>query len=768
MEYTGWSIRNEEFARRKKRSRDALFTIANGYLGIRGFFEEDAGEVDRLGGIYMAGVFGKGPVPVWEGMSRELCNLANVLKIRLAVDGENVQVTEQSKDFMQETDLKRALYTRSYQYKTKSGKSVRLSFERFVSMEHIHYVGQSVRICPVDGEIRLKADFLMDSEVVNLNWESCEPYPVQPGRDHITGREIEEDFMKLWLDDVDETQLFYAQKCRAVKGERKLEGRKAVEGFATGEVYETVLSPGEELAVEKLACIASSKDREKPEESIRDFQNKSICYQEEKKAHIRKWEEKWQVSDIQIEGKTADQTVLRYNIFQLLGVCPEHTDRLSIGARGLSGEMYEGCVFWDNEIFKLPFFIYTNPRAARKLLTFRYHTLEAAKRHAKKNWFAGAMYPWQASEKGIEQTPYDVGAYYAIHIVADIAYAICQYWQVTADDEFLLSYGMEMLTETARFFVSRSDFNKAENCYEIRAVRGPNEYDVYVNNNAYTNLMAAGNMKAAKEGWDRILQKYPAEAEALYEKLGLSEEELDSFAETARLMKIPRKETENLYLEDEDYLKRRPLNLKKAKPTGKRIIDSTLPYEALPLYQVTKQADVVLLMNLLPELFTEEEKRAAYDFYEPRTAHDSSLSYAPYGMMAARLGKEQEAYEYFVKSAYLDIEDRQLNTVSGLHFANFGGTWQMVYFGYAGIRKEENRIRIEPCLPELWSMLETAVLCKEGLLRVQIRKEQITVRAERLLSEVQLLIEGEAYRLSPGQKQITVRRTGDEAESVSV
>lgn len=758
MKYTEWSIKNETFRRETKRSRDALFTIANGYLGIRGFFEEDEGEVDRLGGIYMAGGFGKGAAAAWEGTSRELCNLVNLLKTKIVLDGETVQVTEQCEDFVQELDMERALYTRSYLYRAGGGKGARLTFERFASRENIHYVGQRIRIAAKDHEVSLKVDAMLDSDVTNLNWESCEPYPVQPGRNHIVRREIGKDFLKVRLDDDGATEHFFCQRCTAHQGKQILEGEEIYREYACGRTFRTVLAPGEELVVEKLVCVASSQDGEAPEESTRVFRESRMSYHEEREAHIRKWKEKWRVSDIRIEGEAEDQTAIRYNIFQLLGVCPEHTDRLSIGARGLSGEMYEGCVFWDNEIFKLPFFVYTNPEAARKLLAFRYHTLDAARRHAEKNWFAGAMYPWQASEKGIEQTPYDVGAFYAIHITADIAYALRQYWSVTGDDGFLLSCGTEILTETARFFVSRSDYNEEEGCYELRAVRGPNEYDVYVNNNAYTNLMAARNLMAAKESWELILKKYPEESAALYERLGVSGEELNRFEEVSRRMKIPKEEGSNLYLEDDAYKKRRPLDMKKAKPTGKRIIDSTLPYEALPLYQVTKQADVVLLMHLLPELFTEEEKKTAYDFYHPRTAHDSSLSYAPYGMLAAETGRGEKSYEYFRRSAYLDMEDRQLNTISGLHFANFGGTWQMVYFSYAGIRRERNRVWIEPHLPEAWRGLETAVLCEGGLLDVQITETQIHVTAKELRTEVELQIEGEMYQISPGQQEITVTR----------
>ncbi|MDD4414744.1 MAG: hypothetical protein PHR14_09435 [Oscillospiraceae bacterium] len=215
-----------------------------------------------------------------------------------------------------------------------------------------------------------------------------------------------------------------------------------------------------------------------------------------------------------------------------------------MGARGLTGEMYESCIFWDNEIFVLPFFQYTDPQAVRKQLTFRYHTLDAARRHAKRNWFEGAMYPWQVNNKGIEQTPYECGAFYAIHIVADIAFTVCRYWEVTGDDEFMMSYGAEMLYETARFWSSRCDFSAADGKYHIRAVRGPNEYDVYVNDNAFTNFMAANNLRSVKQVFDKLSCSHPEDIEQLRIKLGATRQEINRFSEIADKIIIPYDEKE--------------------------------------------------------------------------------------------------------------------------------------------------------------------------------------------------------------------------------
>lgn len=756
MNFTDWTIRNEVYQSEKKSSRDALFTIGNGYFGIRGFFEEDTEGVDSLGGIYMAGVFGKGNTPVWEGMSRELCNVPNVLRLVLKADGEIVKVDETCLDFVQEVDLYHGIYNRSYIYQTEGGKRIRVTMERFASRKTIFQIGQKVKIEALDGLVSIQIQSLLDTDIRNLNQESCEPIPIQPGRNHMKEREIGDNRITVLLDDDEETVVSFAQYVTAYINREALKGMNIKTPYACGTSYEAKLSRGQNLELEKIICAGTSGEGVDISQRMDHFLSDMPSYRDVRREHDSAWEEKWARSDIKIGCNTPDQIALRFNIFHLLAVCPEHTDRLSIGARGLSGEMYEGCVFWDNEIFKLPFFIYTNPDAAKKLLIYRYHTLDAARRHAKRNWLEGAMYPWQASEKGIEQTPYNVGAFYAIHIVADIAYAIKQYWNITGDDQFILDYGAEILIETARFFADRCDFRPEDGKYEIRAVRGPNEYDVYVNNNVYTNTMAAENLKTAYYALQSIERKYPEGSRELIERLNVTEIERNSFLNISDQLVIPFDMDLNLYLEDDQYLNRRPLDMKKAKPTGKRIIDSTIPYEALPLYQVTKQSDVILLMNLLPEKYTRDQMEAAYQFYEPKTAHDSSLSYAPHGILAARMNWQEEAMEYFRKSAYLDIEDRQLNTISGLHFANFGGTWQMVCLGYGGITEKEGTLHLNPHIPCEWNTLEFEIIYRGRILHIHIGMSDIRIEISAGSKLVLLNVEDETFTV--GQTALTINK----------
>ncbi|MEG1873417.1 MAG: glycosyl hydrolase family 65 protein, partial [Ruthenibacterium sp.] len=395
---------------------------------------------------------------------------------------------------------------------------------------------------------------------------------------------------------------------------------------------------------------------------------------------------------------------------------------------------------------------YTNPDAARQLLAFRYRTLPEARLHAKNNYFQGAMYGWQVSELGIEQTPQGVGAYYSIHVVADIAYAILEYWNASHDEAFMLESGAEILIETARFWASRVHQNPKSGQYDILAVRGPNEYDVIVNNNLYTNMMAQQNLMFAAELIALLKRDYPAQWSQLSNKLQFAESELSQWAKICDKLVLAYDAERALYEEDDMYFCRVPLELVKMKTSRKRIIDTTLPYEALMLYQVSKQADVLHVMKNLHWRFTQQQKKNAWEYYLPKTCFDSSLGYCMHAVMAAQIGLREEAYRYYSVCANFDARNMQLNTISGLHFANFGGTWQAVIFGFAGVQVSEQGITVTPCLPEQWRSLEFSLCYGGGQLRLTLTHTELAVTlVHRAAQDVLLSAAGQCVVLNAKQ-----------------
>ena len=695
-------------------------TVGNGLFCCRGFFEEQVKGVAGLGGIYMARVFGRAAYTPWRGLGRELVNVPNFLRAEIAINGVPLEVCSANlKNFKTELDMQNAVLTRCYTY-TKNGEALAdFRFIRFASRSNKYIAGQRIIVKPLKDNLTITVACSIDTEITNLNNVSCEPWPIQPGKRQLITERQNADIAVVTIPEPDQLRLAFAQKTFGTNALLKKTDSTHCYTIQTGK--------GQEAIIEKLVAVALSPEDGNDVEEIVEKRLVSIdSYAEELTTHCFAMREFWKSSDIIIDGDSEDQIAVRYNILQLMQSCPEHTNQCSIGARGLTGEMYEGSVFWDTEIFMLPFFTLTQPQAARKLLEFRYNTLPEARIHAKNNWFKGAMYGWQVNTDGVEQTPQGVGAYYSIHVIADIAYAILDYWHCTGDEDFLLSSGLELLMETARFWASRVTLRE-DGQYDINAVRGPNEYDVLVNNNLYTNLMARENMFLCTQLIDRFSKSHPRELSEIKASIQFNDEEIKQWRTISSKLLLPYDSKQDLWLEDDTYLRRKPLDMAKAKPTAKRIIDTTIPYEALPFYQVSKQADVLHAMKNLPWYFTHDQVKTAYEFYQPRTAFDSSLSYSMFALMSARLGLMSEAEQYFDLTAKLDLKNVQLNTISGLHFANFGGTWQTVVFGFSGVELSAEGIRIAPNLPEKWNSVYFTLFFHEAKLGVSIKKDSLTV-----------------------------------------
>jgi trehalose/maltose hydrolase-like predicted phosphorylase len=754
-----WTLIESPCQFSRRRGMDALFTLGNGYLGCRGFFEEEQEGVEALGGIYVAGVFGKGALKAWKGMHRELVNTPNFLWVALRVDGEPLLARPgRISAYRRTLDMRRGVAERSFIWKGARGQRLRLRFERFMSVADLHLAGQRIEIEALDKPVEIELVAGIDARVTQLNMVTTSPLPVQPGRRHLKTLRATADELEAQVETLPNgVRIAEVQRVCVDTPAGRLDGTPAAAEGRAARAFRFRLAPGKLARMTKLAAFHTSRDGRNPMARSRRALGRAAEYEALLAAHEREWIAKWHAADIEVEGADDDQRALRFNLFHLLQACPEHDNRVSLGARGLSGEMHEGSVFWDNEIFKLPFFTFTNPAATAAMLRFRHRTLPEARRHARDLWFEGALYAWKSGDDGIEETEMGVGAYYAVHIVADIAYALRQYWEATGDDDFLFRCGVEVLVETARFWKSRSHYDPLRKTWNLLAVRGPNEYDVIVHNNLFTNVMARENLRYAAEAVDLMRRRVPAQWKKLAARLRFTDAELAAWRQLADGMVRPYDKARDLYVEDDMYLHRVPFDMKRGKPDARRVIDGTLPYEAMALYQITKQSDVVTLMNLLPWKFTPRQMRRAYDFYEPRTAHDSSLSYSPHAVMAARLGMTAPAYRYFRDCAYLDLADLQLNTISGLHFANLGGTWQAAVMGFAGLWQGDGRLHLTPRLPPAWKAMRFRLRYRGATLRVEMRGRRTTLTVEKAgSSALPLCVAGKALQLGKAGETATV------------
>jgi len=452
--------------------------------------------------------------------------------------------------------------------------------------------------------------------------------------------------------------------------------------------------------------------------------------------HEAAWQEYWKCSDILIEGDDEAQRAIRYNLYQLRISVNPHDSRFSIAAKGLTGFGYHGHVFHDTEIYMLPYFTYVHPEIARNLLLYRYHLLPAAYEKARENGFEGAQYPWESTLDGKEATP-DViihpetkelipipNGRIELHITADIAYAVNQYWFVTGDNEFMRDYGAEIVLSTAQFWASRAEWHAEQHEYEITDVIGPDEWHEHVNNNFYTNYMAKENIQSALVLLQWLRLTAPDKAMELTHKLHLTAELLDQWRDVAEHLRLPQDKESGLFEQFDGFFQLEPLD--QAQYKGRRAsYQAILGLEATKRYRIIKQADVLALITLFRQQFDPKVKQVNWDYYYPITDHDygSSLTPALHIMLACELEKLDMAYELFQKGVLVDLEDRRGNTFEGIHEACCGAVWQAVVMGFAGLEVTEDGYTTHPRWPDGWTRLAFTFLHKGQPVFVDLRKE---------------------------------------------
>ena len=455
-------------------------------------------------------------------------------------------------------------------------------------------------------------------------------------------------------------------------------------------------------------------------------------------AHEAAWISRWRCSDVEVDGDADAQLALRFALYHLNSAANPADERVSIGARALTGDDYHGHVFWDTEIFLLPFYILTWPEAARTLLMYRFHTLDGARAKAAAMGWRGALYAWESADTGAEMTPEQViGPDRRIvdilcgkqeqHISADVAYAVWQYWQATEDQSFLLDAGAEILIETARFWSSRA-LPEADGRCHIRGVIGPDEYHEHIDDNAYTNVMARWNIHRALDVVALLRTRWPARWASLASRLDLKDGELKEWLHVAETMATGLDPATGLFEQFAGYFALEDIDL--ANYAGRTVpMDVVLGRERTQKSQVVKQADVVALLGLLPQEFAGDAKSANFRYYEPRCSHGSSLSPAMHGLVAARLGDTEMALRFFRQTAAIDLADTHAATDGGVHIAALGGIWMLAVFGFAGLSLRNDGLTIDPRLPAGWRSLTFRVQWRGRSLRISIDPGKQTVEA---------------------------------------
>jgi len=516
-------------------------------------------------------------------------------------------------------------------------------------------------------------------------------------------------------------------------------GRKT---FAKDNIFSLKIKKGQTVVFTKVFCIKHFPYKEEPASYKKEtyaifsraFRSKFSALLRD---HVQAWGRLWKKADIVIEGTANIQQNVRFSIYHLL-ICGHYDNGFSsVGARTLSGEGYHGHIFWDAEIFVFPFYLFTFPHIAKNFLLYRYKRISQARALAKQEGFQGAKFPWESADTGLEETPEwarDIDRRIIKihthkqehHITCDIAYAVYKYYVATGDEKFMDTCGYELLLATARFWASRVERGKKGKSYEIRNVIGPDEFHVGVNNNAYTNLMAKWNLITAYKLYNKIKER-AALHKRLKGKLTLTDKEVRKWLEIASGIKVSIRK-DKVIEQCDGYFKLKNVPLERTDENGIPLMPERVKPSEFQKTQLVKQADVLMLMVLLDDVFSPATKKANYEYYIARTLHKSSLSAATHSHLACELNDLNRAYSFFNVSLRTDVSNLYGNTYEGIHAAALGGTWQALVFGFAGVQIKKEKLCIDPRMPRTWKKIIFSLMWRSALVKLAVSNETIQIK----------------------------------------
>jgi maltose phosphorylase len=731
-----WKIIEEGFRPEFNRISESIFSIGNGRMGQRASFEEKYSG-DSLQGAYIAGIYypDKTRVGWWKNGYPEyfakIINSTNWIGINIWVNGQELDLAKTKiLGFHRELHMQHGLLSRSFEAELPNGNRVAVTAQRFVSIgdSELGAIRYSVKALNFSGEISVSP--YLDGDVKNEDANYDEKFWIEIQKEisknegYLTLETLKTKFQVttgMWFQVLKNNQPVSAEISHT-------EREKYVEACQKINVEK-----GDEICIEKLAATVSSMNYKKT--SLLKKAKAAIARAQKAgfdklfENHKNKWLEKWETSDIKIEDDLAAQQGIRFNIFQLNQTYTGEDERLNIGPKGFTGEKYGGVTYWDTEAYCLPFYLSTAPvEVSRNLLMYRHKHLQKAIENAKKLGFNGnaALYPMVTINGEECHNEWEI-TFEEIHRNGAIAYAIYNYVNYTGDKEYLAPYGFEVLLAISRFWSQRVSWSEEKQKFVMLGVTGPNEYENNVNNNFHTNYMAVWTLKYTLEVIDFLKKEFPFLFDELLKKWKFNElSETARWKEIIAKMYFPWDEENRLYMQNDGF-------------KDKELIPvSKLPKENLPINQkwswdrilrscYIKQADTLQSMFWFENDFSAEDLKRHFDFYEPLTVHESSLSPCVHSILAAKIGYEEKSYEMYLRTARLDLDDYNNDTGDGLHITSMGGTWMAFVMGFGGVRVKNGRLIFHPFLPKKWKSWSFRINFQDAHLEVTMKIGLFTV-----------------------------------------
>ncbi len=742
--FTGddWTVEERDHDPARAAWAESVFALGNGFLGVRGGFEEAVGTPGG-GAVYLNGVYETVPIAYHEKghgfaeTSDVRPPAANALGIGIEIAGEPFSLDAgEILAYSRRLDLRRGLLVRRVRWRSPAGRVSELRFERLVSLVHHGLAAQRITVAPDGFSAPVRLRSLLEAP----------PH----GRGEAEGAERSDPRLGPALGT-------NPWRLETVVRDRELAGfvhRTRRRGIAVAALVTHRLSGGAALPppVERDGSLLWEISVEAGDAAPATLEKFAAYGADEGAAHdplvarVRAelghaeegfealaaaqaaWlEDFWDDASIGIAGNVADARALRFAIFQVLQAAGRD-GRTSVCAKGQTGEGYEGHYFWDAEIYVLPLLLHTRPGIARAMLLYRARMLDKARENARLlGHRRGALYPWRTIG-GAECSAYFPAGAAQYHINADIAFALQRYLEATGDDAFLLDHGAEMLFETARIWCELGHYDPGrDGAFVINGVTGPDEYSALVDNNLYTNLMARAHLRFAAAIWERLGSEWPERRQALADMLGLDADEVAAWRRAADAMFVPRDAARGIHPQDDRFLHLARWDFEATPPEHYPLL---LHYHPLALYrhQLCKQADLVLALFLCEDAFDDADRARDFAYYEPLTVHDSTLSAPIFSIVASRLGEAAKAYGYFRHAAFVDLCDLHANSAHGLHLAALGGAWMAFVFGFAGMRPEGEALSFSPLLPAAWEGFSLRLAYRGRRLEVSIASRETVYR----------------------------------------
>lgn len=739
---------------------ETIFSQCNGYMGVRACFETDT--LHQTRGMFVSGLYNKAYI----GEVTELINCPDIIGMKITINEKSFHLdTCTILDYQRKLNVTNGELSIRVLCELKDKTRFYFHSNRFVSLDEKNLFCHKVTIEPLEVSMNVTIETGINGQITNSgvsHFQQVESRVYDKKYMHLVGR-TNEDYVSVLTHC--KSSLPCISKVDFVLKRRSIAGK-----------YKFLIQPKETLSFEKISYITTSFDQTSIDAQALSNNLNIACekgFDRLLEVHNEKFAAYFNKARITIDGVSVEEeAAILFAQYHLLGMTPFYTDQFSVGAKGLTGEGYKGHVFWDTEIFVMPFFVYLFPDIAKNLATFRHRGLAGARQKANAYGYQGAMFPWESARDGSEETP----LYAALnihtgkaakvwsgikehHVTADIVYAIWEYYTWTKDQEFMDKFGYEVIFEGAKFWQSRAILKNGR--YEILDIIGPDEYTEHVDNNAYTNYMVYHCVQLALTLFNSIKEKNKEVFHRLNKSLGLESASI-LWVEFLSKLYLPKVNENQIVPQDDTFLQKSTLpNIEKYR-NSKQKQSVLLDYSRNEVIdkQVLKQADVVMLMNLLPNLFDKDVVKKNVLFYEERTIHDSSLSLCAHAIACAHIKEKDMAYDFFMKALEIDLDENPNDTTDGIHAASLGGILNCLIKGFAGVSHTADYIEFSPCLPDKWKKMTFTLSILQTDVKVIITSDLLSLTAVTPLSSTVEIKVGETiYKLDD---EITIRLIKEE------